>query len=227
MNKIRPLIIGFLSRNSRKLILTAVQILVSTHCTYLQVDGVSMGSPLRPLIANFYMAHIENKVLENLRSEAKAAIYSRYVDDMFVVESNVRQISELKAALTSSSVQTYTHELENKKLLSFLDVSLLWRGSRMNTLVHVKQANEGKCLNYHSICPERYINTFLSPAHKVCSIRKTFEREVMRISQLLTSNNNQTHYKWLHSKTVSLSKSASNFISCWSSKLLLQKPNAF
>ena len=33
---------------------------------YLQVDGVSIGSPLGPLMRNFYMAHIENTVLDEL-----------------------------------------------------------------------------------------------------------------------------------------------------------------
>ena len=37
---------------------------------YLQVDWVSMGSPLGPLMAKFYMAHIENKALEELNPEA-------------------------------------------------------------------------------------------------------------------------------------------------------------
>ena len=89
------------------------------------------------------MAHVENKVLEKLRPEAKSAIFSRYVDDIFVVVSNVGQISELKAALTTSSVLTFTHELENKKSLSFLDVSLLRKGSRIDTSVHVNGHMKG------------------------------------------------------------------------------------
>ena len=30
---------------------------------YIQKDGMSMGSPLRPIFPNFYMADVENKVL--------------------------------------------------------------------------------------------------------------------------------------------------------------------
>ena len=101
------------------------------------------------------MAHIENKVLEELMPKAKKAIYSRYVDNIFVVVSNVGQRSELKAVLTSSSVLTFTHELENKNSLSFLDVTLQGRGSRLHTSVHVKWTNEEECLKEHSISPER------------------------------------------------------------------------
>ena len=32
---------------------------------YQQYDGVSMGSPLGPTIANFFLANIENKILQN------------------------------------------------------------------------------------------------------------------------------------------------------------------
>ena len=31
--------------------------------TYVQCDGVLMGYPLGPTFADFYMAHLENKVL--------------------------------------------------------------------------------------------------------------------------------------------------------------------
>ena len=30
-------------------------------CLYEQIDGVAMGSPLGPTLANFFLAHIETK----------------------------------------------------------------------------------------------------------------------------------------------------------------------
>ena len=39
-----------------------------------------MGSPLGPLFANFYMAHVENLVLND--PEIAPATYVRYVDDV-------------------------------------------------------------------------------------------------------------------------------------------------
>ena len=35
---------------------------------YYQQDGMSMGSPLGPTFANFYMCHIENKILNSLNN---------------------------------------------------------------------------------------------------------------------------------------------------------------
>ena len=49
---------------------------------YLQVDGVSMGSPLGVLFAQAYMCFVEGKVLED--DEVKPFMYYRYVDDIFL-----------------------------------------------------------------------------------------------------------------------------------------------
>ena len=33
---------------------------------YKQIDGVTMGSPLGPTIANFFLANLENRILKNI-----------------------------------------------------------------------------------------------------------------------------------------------------------------
>lgn len=55
----------------------------STGEIFIQVDGVSMGSPLGPLFANFYMANLENNILKE--TDSKPLTYCRYVDDIFIV----------------------------------------------------------------------------------------------------------------------------------------------
>ena len=47
---------------------------------YSQIDGVAMGSPLGPLFSNFYMCHLENRILSQYSSETKPTIYCRYVE---------------------------------------------------------------------------------------------------------------------------------------------------
>ena len=51
---------------------------------YDQVDGVAMGSPLAPILANLFMGHHENKWIENYKGN-KPNYYKRYVDDIFAV----------------------------------------------------------------------------------------------------------------------------------------------
>ena len=50
---------------------------------YEQIDGVAMGSPLSPVIANFYMERFEQLILES--ASLKPKVWLRYVDDTFVV----------------------------------------------------------------------------------------------------------------------------------------------
>ena len=45
---------------------------------YSQVDGVAMGSPLRPTLANILMEYLESKLVGELSSQA---LYIRYMDD--------------------------------------------------------------------------------------------------------------------------------------------------
>ena len=50
---------------------------------YEQCDGVAMGSPLGPTLANVFMCHFENIWLENCPSHFKPIVYRRFVDDTF------------------------------------------------------------------------------------------------------------------------------------------------
>ena len=52
-----------------------------------QIDGVTMGCPLGPTLANFFMAHMENQLLCN-DPEASPKLYLRYIDDIFTIFEN-------------------------------------------------------------------------------------------------------------------------------------------
>ena len=52
---------------------------------YQQIDGVAMGSPLGPTLANAFLSYHEQTWLENCPSEFKPVLYRRYVDDIFVL----------------------------------------------------------------------------------------------------------------------------------------------
>ena len=52
---------------------------------YQQIDGVAMGSPLGPSLANAFLAHYEQVWLDDCPVEFKPVYYKRYVDDIFVL----------------------------------------------------------------------------------------------------------------------------------------------
>ena len=51
----------------------------------LQVDGVAIGSPLGPTLANIFMCHLEKVFLKSFPEDQLPLIYKRYVDDVFLV----------------------------------------------------------------------------------------------------------------------------------------------
>ena len=54
---------------------------------YKQVDGVAMGSPLAPLLANWFITSKENTQLKN-NVKTKSICYTRYEHDIFVLMEN-------------------------------------------------------------------------------------------------------------------------------------------
>ena len=50
---------------------------------YDQIDGVAMGSPLGPVLANIFMRHFEEKWVFN--NKGRPSIWFRYVDDTFTL----------------------------------------------------------------------------------------------------------------------------------------------
>ena len=52
---------------------------------YRQIDGVTMGSPLGPTLANAFLCHYENEWLHSCPIEYKPKHYKRCIDDIFVM----------------------------------------------------------------------------------------------------------------------------------------------
>ena len=54
---------------------------------YRQIDGVAMGSPLGPTLANAFLCHYEKECLDSYPIEFKPKLYKMYVDDIFIMTS--------------------------------------------------------------------------------------------------------------------------------------------
>ena len=50
-----------------------------------QVDGVSMGASMGPVLANIIMTELEKEVVDRLVRQGKLKFYSRYVDDTLMM----------------------------------------------------------------------------------------------------------------------------------------------
>ena len=68
---------------------------------YSQIDGVAMGSPLGPTLANIFMCHYEKIWLDNCPESFKPVFYRRYVDDTFLLFRNECHINKFLEYLNS------------------------------------------------------------------------------------------------------------------------------
>ena len=69
----------------KKLIFLATQgIFMFSDRLYKQMDGVTMGHPLAPTLANFFLGHLKEKTFAQNSSTAPK-LYLRYIDDVYAI----------------------------------------------------------------------------------------------------------------------------------------------
>jgi len=90
---------------------------------YDQIDGVAMGSPLGPVLANIFMCHFEEKWLINCRF--CPSLWFRYVNDTLTMFDNKDNANEFLSFLNSrhDSIK-FTIEFEEDNKIPFLDILL-------------------------------------------------------------------------------------------------------
>ena len=76
---------------------------------YKQYDGVAMGSPLGPTLANVFLCYHEKIWLQNCPSEFKPIIYRRCVDDTFLLFRSKNHIEKIPKFFKSSTQKHQIH----------------------------------------------------------------------------------------------------------------------
>ena len=86
------------------------------NISYKQIDGVAMGSPLGPSLANAFLAHHEQNWLESCTLEYRPSYYWRYVDDMFVLFKSSDHLKRFQSYSNSCHVNMpFTIESDQNK----------------------------------------------------------------------------------------------------------------
>ena len=92
---------------------------------YKQHDGVAMGSPLGPTLANGFLCYHEKIWLQNRPSEFKPIIYRRYVDDTFLLFRSKLHIEKFRNYLNHQHKNIkFTSDTVNENSISFLDIKI-------------------------------------------------------------------------------------------------------
>ena len=159
---------------------------------YKQNDGVAMGSPLGPLLANVFMCFSESKWLDDCPSSFKPLYYRRYVDDTFVLFRSRDHVQPFLQYLNTRhpNIQ-FTCDTEKDGILPFLDVNVR-RDDVFHTSVYRKPTFTGLFSNFKSFLPLLYkINLakcLFNRAFKICSSHAVVDKEFKNIVTLLLKN---------------------------------------
>ena len=155
---------------------------------FRQIDGVAMGSPLGPILANIFVGFHEDRLF---KSAQKPIAYFRYVDDTFVLFDSKNKIDDFHAELNKlHDSLVFTKENEVNDSLAFLDVHIERNHGSFITTVHRKSTFTGDYIPWSSFCPTKQklnlISCLTHRALKICSPSK-LDCEMENIYKLFSS----------------------------------------
>ena len=163
---------------------------------YQQTDGVCMGSPLGPVLANAFMVHLEETIVPKL--EDSMPVWRRYVDDTFTLVKKGK-LDEIVATLNNFHPNIkFTHEIEQEGKIAFLDVLIKTEEDRtIQTGVYRKPTNNSIYINWDAYAPKQWkigtLSGMVRRAYEICSNENELKKELAHLKKVFTTINGYPH----------------------------------
>ena len=110
----------------------------------LQVDGVAMGSPLGPVLANIFMVELETSVIPNLSNKVK--LWKRFADDTFCL-ARLAYMDNISLALNYFHKNIkFTFDIEKGNTIAFLDILIIRKPGKIESTVYRKKKHLPICI---------------------------------------------------------------------------------
>ena len=162
---------------------------ISNETMFRQIEGVSMRSPLGPILANIFVGFHERRLFDRF---PQPFIYLRYVDDTFVSftsRSDALVFFDTLNQLHSSL--SFTMEEENNGQLPFLDVLVERCDSSFLTSIYRKPTFTGLYLDWHYFASKsRKLNLIRCLSYRALNIFSDckIENELKAIKDIFIDN---------------------------------------
>ena len=116
---------------------------------FKQKFGISMGSPLSPVLANLYMEYLESELLPSISPQPP--LYVRYVDDILIAWPDSMDFDHFfdQVNLLSRSIK-FTKEWEIDQSIPFLDTRVHRLTSGFSFGIYRKPTHSGQYIHFFS-----------------------------------------------------------------------------
>ena len=161
---------------------------------YFSNEGLIMGNPLSPLLAEIFMNNIEKMIFKHPLTN-KILYWYRYVDDILVCFiGTTRQLNVLETFINSihSNIK-FTLEIEKDNSINFLDLTITRTNNKHGFSIFHKPSHTDTTIHNSSVHPYQYkMAAYNSMIHRLLNIpmsESDYKKEISLIKQIATNNN--------------------------------------
>ena len=159
---------------------------------YYKQHWSTNGFPTRTNFANIFLCVHKILWLEKCLPEFRPVIYSKHVDNTFLLFQNINQIERFRCYLNLQCANIkFTSGIQMNNLC-FLDIKIVRENNTFTTSVYHKPTFSGVFTNFESFIPNLYkytlIFTLLHIAFKLCSNFELFHQEIENLKNICRKN---------------------------------------
>ena len=173
--------------------ISSCNVVMLTHAGYVkQIDGLAMGSPPAPHLANGWLSKHDNSI------KGDAKLFARYMDDVIRdikhgdIDEKLHEMNSLHPSLK------FTIERETNGTIPFLDMEIMNIEGHLSSTWYNKPIDTGLILNYHALAPKRYkrsvVSGFVHRIYRACSTWEHFHKSIEKANAYLRKTNTHRHF---------------------------------
>ena len=158
---------------------------------FRQINGVAMGSPLGPVIANIFMVELEERLMPTMGDMVD--LWFRYVDDTFtfIKKGEIDRVLQILNSFHEGI--KFTFEKESNNSIAFLDVKVLKKtDGSFDTDIHRKKTDTNVYLNWNSFAPKSWkvgtLKGLIRRSFVICSTEEYRTREIEFLRKVFRQN---------------------------------------
>ena len=157
---------------------------------YEQAEGLFIGSPASPCLAEIYIQRLEEISIYKMIHAPR--IWLRKVDDTFAITHHSSDIILNELNKINENI-SFTAEEEKEEKMAFLDCYIKRNGdNKIETAVYKKETHTGQYSNFHSNQPLSVrlstMKSLTRRANRLCSKHSDKEKEIQYINRTMQLN---------------------------------------